>query len=244
MNTSLHIREYHSPNPNEKHDFIQLVMPLYGTLDIEIEGKGQTLSKSKGAIVFQEASHGQESKTDNKSLIMDISSRHLSDVDLICLNSNMFFDIDKQLKQVISLTAHSVVCEEHIQNSTVFYSRLIIENITRQNNNKKRRIEQLVDLIQRQPFHDWTNDEMANYAKLSTSHFHTTFKHQYGITPHQFVSEQRLTKIKSMLHLTNLSIAEIAHISGFADQTALTRAMRNQSGITPAAYRHKFAILQ
>jgi len=36
---------------------------------------------------------------------------------------------------------------------------------------------------------------------------------------------------------TNLSIAELAQMAGYADQASLTHAMRKLSGLPPAAYR-------
>jgi AraC-like DNA-binding protein len=45
--------------------------------------------------------------------------------------------------------------------------------------------------------------------------------------------------VRRLLSSTDLSIAELAYRLGYADQSALTRAMRKAIGLTPAAYRRQ-----
>jgi AraC family transcriptional regulator len=67
--------------------------------------------------------------------------------------------------------------------------------------------------------------------------FATQFKQVMGISPHQYVIQQRIEKAKQYLRSHKLSITEIALECGFANQSHLTKIFKEQTGITPKAYR-------
>lgn len=58
-----------------------------------------------------------------------------------------------------------------------------------------------------------------------------------GITPHQYLIQQRIERAKKLLHNPHISIADIAFRCGFANQTHLTKRFRQLIGITPKAYQ-------
>jgi AraC-like DNA-binding protein len=74
---------------------------------------------------------------------------------------------------------------------------------------------------------------------MSVSRLHSLFREDLESTPHAWLSQVRLGRVQHWLATTNLSIAELAYRGGYADQSALTRAMRNATGLTPAAYRRE-----
>ena len=60
-----------------------------------------------------------------------------------------------------------------------------------------------------------------------------------GTTPAQFVTRLRLEAASAAIRDTAAPLAEIAHWAGFSDQSALTRALRRETGITPGALRRR-----
>jgi AraC family transcriptional regulator len=82
-----------------------------------------------------------------------------------------------------------------------------------------------------------TLSDIADAANLSPFHFSRLFKTSTGVSPHQYVTEQRLQRARELLIGTDLPIHEIAWQTGFSDQSHLGRHMRRRFGITPKSLR-------
>ncbi|WP_265516759.1 helix-turn-helix domain-containing protein [Nitratireductor luteus] len=80
--------------------------------------------------------------------------------------------------------------------------------------------------------------EIASIAGLSPFHFTRAFNKTFGQPPHQYVLNLRLTFAEQLLLEGNISIAEIAYLSGFSGQSHLTAAMKKHRHATPAQIRH------
>ncbi len=80
---------------------------------------------------------------------------------------------------------------------------------------------------------DLTLIEIAAIAQISPYHFLRLFKQKMGITPHQYILQQRIKQAKHLLQHSGLSIAEIAVNVGFCDQSHLTRCFKRIAGVTP-----------
>ena len=82
---------------------------------------------------------------------------------------------------------------------------------------------------------------LADIAGLSLSYFARAFKKSTGMTPHAYLMGQRLLQARDLLTQSTLSLAEIAVVSGFCDQSHLTRTFRRQFGTPPLAFRRAAA---
>lgn len=79
---------------------------------------------------------------------------------------------------------------------------------------------------------------IAGVADISPSYFINQFRKSTGKSPHKYIINQRIERSKSLLTHTKKSIAQIAYETGFADQSHLTRVMRNYTGMTPRMIRN------
>lgn len=79
----------------------------------------------------------------------------------------------------------------------------------------------------------------ARVANYSPCHFIRTFNAVYGKTPHAVLIEQRLKRALRLVNDTELSIAEVAHASGFEDRCAFARSFKRQFGQTAKAVRDR-----
>jgi AraC family transcriptional regulator len=80
-------------------------------------------------------------------------------------------------------------------------------------------------------------DGLAQACGLSRSHFARAFKASTGTSPLQWLSVQRIDRAKSLLLSSKLTIDQIAHRCGFADQSHFTRAFLRAVSATPGAWR-------
>jgi AraC family transcriptional regulator len=79
--------------------------------------------------------------------------------------------------------------------------------------------------------------DLAQLAKMSQSHFSRLFKQSTGLSPHQYLLQQRVERAKQLLKKTNKSLLEIALICGFDSHSHFTRQFKKLTGITPRSFR-------
>jgi len=79
--------------------------------------------------------------------------------------------------------------------------------------------------------------EVAKQSDISFNHFRKLFKEQYGITPIEYVTNERLTKAKKLLIHSPMTIDEIAKSCGFNSSVYFYRIFKKNTGVTPSDYR-------
>ncbi|MDO8120550.1 helix-turn-helix domain-containing protein [Isoptericola sp. b490] len=83
--------------------------------------------------------------------------------------------------------------------------------------------------------------DMARAARCSASTLERRMRAVYGLSPQQYVLRCRVDRAAELLAGTRHSIAEVAHASGFYDQSVLTRTFGRLTGETPAQFRRRSA---
>jgi AraC family transcriptional regulator len=99
------------------------------------------------------------------------------------------------------------------------------------------RLKRVLEYIQANLDRDIHLDELAAASSLSTFHFAKLFKQSTGSTPHQYVLQRRLERVKELLRDPNISISDVSLQAGFSDQSHLTNVFRRFVGITPSRFR-------
>ncbi len=79
--------------------------------------------------------------------------------------------------------------------------------------------------------------EIARECSLSPDHFARAFKVSTGVTPSSWFQERRIARAKALLHDSSLSLAEIAQVCGFTDQSHFSRQFSRQTGESPLLWR-------
>lgn len=83
--------------------------------------------------------------------------------------------------------------------------------------------------------------EIALKAGYSTDHFTRTFKKIMGCSPQQFLVNARITKAKSMLLDSGLTIKEIADQLGYCNAYFFSRQFKMMTDHTPSEFRSTFS---
>jgi AraC family transcriptional regulator len=81
--------------------------------------------------------------------------------------------------------------------------------------------------------------QLARECELSTSHFARSFKVSFGVSPIQWVIRQRVSLAKELLIQRKISLSDVAILSGFADQSAMTRTFVSCVGVSPGRWRRE-----
>ncbi len=101
------------------------------------------------------------------------------------------------------------------------------------------RLQSVLEWLQKNLSNELSNAELAERAGVSESHFRRIFQEAMGMTPHRYVLQLRLERVRELLTRTSFSIARIAAQCGFNSQSHMTACFNAAYGITPARARHQ-----
>lgn len=78
--------------------------------------------------------------------------------------------------------------------------------------------------------------DLAEVAQCTSYHLIRLFRERMGISPYDYLVQIRLELARNLLN-TNQAITDAALLSGFSDQSHLTRKFKIRYGVTPAVYK-------
>lgn len=96
------------------------------------------------------------------------------------------------------------------------------------------KMKQIIDYIHEHLTDDLSLKQLSSLVGISPNYFSSIFKQALGISPHKYIIKCRVEKAKQLLlNHHELTVAEIATLTGFADQSHLSRHMRRLLGVCP-----------
>lgn len=230
------IRSYGEQWASDRHEFAQLVLPVSGEVQLEIEGRGERLNPLKGAVVVAGAWHTQGSPVANHSLIVDVDQavvRHP------IWERRPFADISPAARKLVEFMYLAVTGRLAQPGLLQGWLPLLLDTLTLEPPRPHSRLSALLAYAEANLALPWTTESMAQFAHMSVSRLHALFQEELETSPRAWLLSKRIARACELLRHSSRSIADIAQQAGFADQSALTRAMRNHVDTTPAAYRRQ-----
>lgn len=85
-----------------------------------------------------------------------------------------------------------------------------------------------------------SNGLLAAHLGISEVYFRKLFKSGFGISPGQYIQNQRLEHAKDLLTASRLSVTEISNACGYTSIYHFCRTFKKQTGYTPSAFRELF----
>jgi AraC family transcriptional regulator len=98
-------------------------------------------------------------------------------------------------------------------------------------------LSRVLDYIDAHMTQDIKLADLAGLLTMSPFHFSRLFKQSLGVSPHQYLIQQRLERAKRLLKQTDRPIIDIAFECGFNSHSHLSKLFRQCTGMTPKAYR-------
>jgi AraC-like DNA-binding protein len=80
-------------------------------------------------------------------------------------------------------------------------------------------------------------DTLSRKAYLSRNIFFKWFKEQFGITPLEYITRERIRLARELLAQEKYSITQVSLQCGFTDVNYFVRTFKKSEGLTPGAYR-------
>lgn len=82
--------------------------------------------------------------------------------------------------------------------------------------------------------------ELAAWESMSVRTFTRRFRAETGMSPTQWILEQRITRARELLENTDLPVDDVAAAAGFGTATSLRQHLSRTVGVSPSAYRATF----
>lgn len=79
--------------------------------------------------------------------------------------------------------------------------------------------------------------EMAEHVNLSPYHFARKFKHATGRSPYDHLRWRRIARSTALVARSELKIAEISAMTGFASAAHFSQAFQREAGVSPMQFR-------
>jgi AraC-like DNA-binding protein len=234
---SIAVRSYGKQSTADTHDFCQLVLPLAGELSMDIAGREAVVDRSVAAYVEAGSRHDQVSEGINRSLILDLHARDLDARTADRLASRRFLPVTPEATNLIDYMGSLLSSERLRPHKLNLWVPLLVDALLGDEPQVPSRLASLLSAVEANLSKHWTVENMASQVGVSASRLHAIFQETLGKSPRVWLTDLRLEHVCRLLSRTDLSIAELAYRFGYADQSALTRAMRKATGMTPAAYR-------
>ena len=81
-----------------------------------------------------------------------------------------------------------------------------------------------------------TNGVLAEISGISEIYFRKRFQQRFGISPHQYLLDLRISHAKQLLMEGRMTVSQLAEASGFSGVYHFSRTFKNRCGITPSRY--------
>lgn len=151
----------------------------------------------------------------------------------------VLFYLERLLDEVKHEREHmELICRSIIE--------ILIVNIKREislevESHQSKHLKQSVALAQHYIKHNYrepiTLDDLAEVSHVNKYYLAHLFKQQLGVSPIEFLIQERIMAAKNLLESTNFTITQISESTGFSSQSFFSQAFRRETGMTPSAYR-------
>lgn len=233
MEPQVHIRAYPSQEKPHQHDYHQLVLPCAGTMELRATEEG-CVTNSFAAFVRAGELHSFSAAASSQFIVLDIPTNR---DDFRLRHVPTFFYIDPPLRSLLEYFRASKTMEDW--RKTAWFSLLLHHLVYPDGPAEDQDIilRRGLDFMRCNMASHLTAADIARAAGTSVSGLQRLMRDKMKTTPGACLSSMRLDKAEQLLAEANMSISEIAAITGYAEQSALNRALRRERSITPGQVR-------
>lgn len=203
--------DYLFVNPNTNHKFSNLSKDFFRlSVAFDIQRNNKLLSDYDNYI---------HTKTDEKidTLLKSILVEYTSQ--------------DLGYKNTVSLYINAMMIELFRKHSNIF-----LESKNHAETNKNA-LNDALTFIRNNISASITTEDVAKHANLSSRQLNRIFIHSVDMTISGFIRNERIMSVREHLKKTDLSLQEIASLTGFNDAYVLCKVFKKLTGITPGKYR-------
>jgi AraC family transcriptional regulator len=99
------------------------------------------------------------------------------------------------------------------------------------------RVNRVCDYVEEHLDQDLSLDDLADTVDMNPYHFLRLFKAATGITPYQYVIQQRIERAKVLLKTTEWTVLRVGLEVGYDSPSHFSRLFKREVGVSPSVYR-------
>ncbi len=241
------IKRYDGYEDVHSHDFHQIVIPLQGVMEMDVEGRTERVVEHSAAVIHEGAKHRFAAPHDDSFLIVDIaSSGGTADKGNVRSlwaerQDKPFLTIDPAIQKLCDFFTSEIQSGRLHGLQAVTAGDMLVSALEQrlgiEHGPMVQGMSAALAFIEAHCHLSITVDQVAQVAGMSVSHFHDRFKNQLDMPPKQYILSRRMQKAARLLERTGRSIAQIALDTGYGDQAAFSRAFQRHYACSPAQWR-------
>lgn len=226
----LSVRAYGNQHGSHTHPFFQVLIGLDGTLELEVDGRGNRIAAGDGWVVPPGARHDFEARSGSRCLVLDSPDAAWSYCSATPRPGQPVQDLARYLADVVA-RQEGPAYSHALQFGPILLLEAWSGPGTKPGPGSRRIDWQALSAWAVTRWHDSTLrvEDLATQAYLSSTQFSTRCRQETGLSPMQWLRLQRLAHARQ-LQAQGLGVAESARRSGYRSPSALTAAMRRVDG--------------
>jgi AraC-like DNA-binding protein len=239
---AVQVRSYATVAETHAHPFHQLVLPLAGKLELEIERRGGVVCGDTGALVPPGERHAFAASGGNRFLVLDVPASAAERAEtreaLDRLGDARFFPVGASAATLARWFAHELAGRDASPAILGCFSSLLLHAASAAASRQvPEAVRRALAYIRAWALGPIRLADVARDAGTSAGHLQALLRAHVGRSPRSIVRARRVEEARRLLTETEISIADIALQCGFADQASLTHAVRRELGTTPGRLR-------
>ncbi|MGL5812920.1 MAG: helix-turn-helix domain-containing protein [Aeromonas sp.] len=226
------LRRYQRDVSSHSHDFAQLVIPLDGPIEIEVQGRGRRLAPGFACVIAPGERHDYAADPTLSFLVQE--SQWLP----ATLTERPFIELDEPQRHYLAFLRQMVAQGRHVAGMEQIWLNLLAEgqNAAAPVSPRILRVQRHIEAHLAEPL---GNERLAALACLGQSQFKHAFRQQLGMSVSHYIRGRRMTLARTLLARTALPIGEIACRCGYQDQGAFAERFLTETGLTPSRWRQQ-----
>lgn len=230
--TPFSLRRYQSDIQSHSHDHAQLVIPLDGPLEIEVQGQGRRLAPGFACIIAPGLRHDYAADPALWFLVQE--SLWLPEA----LGERPFITLDDPQRHYLAFLHQMVRQGRHVAGMEQVWLSLLAQGqgMGPALTPRMTRVQRHIEAHLAEPL---GNGRLAAIACLGQSQFKHAFRQQFGLSASRYIRGRRMALASTLLTQTALPIGEVASRCGYQDQGAFSERFLAETGLTPTRWRRQ-----
>lgn len=231
-------RTYTDNINTHEHDYLQLIMPLHGVLDIKTDNKELKLDDTQLFMLPSSCQHSFCAKNRNEFLVLDVPQVMVQKDNSSMCQGGRSYELDDKWKAIRFLLLNESY-SDNVDNSRInslfyYFYPFLVEN----------QLPVSAKYIQQHYNEEVSLDKLSEMEHYSVGYYCSWFKKIMDYTPMEYLKKIRLDKSKQLLLNSSLNILQIAVEVGYTHQSSFNRAFKDDVGVTPLEYRQYESMLK
>ncbi|TCK03102.1 AraC family transcriptional regulator [Marinobacterium mangrovicola] len=239
MQAQLEVRSYSAEVDRHSHRYHQLVLPVSGSLEIEIGSQGGEVAAHRAAVIHAGETHCFQSQGTNRFLVADLPMNCSDKLEPL----PAFLSLSPDTLEYAALLGRMLQKPASADALQRVSCDLLLELLSRHTTDLNQSIDRRLLLAKTYLDETFASpiklEQLCAIAHLSRRQLHTLFLRQLGCAPSEYLLRLRMNHARRLLIETELSIQRVSEQCGYQNLAAFSDRFRRHFGVAPSHYRRR-----